>query len=289
MKKIFPFILAALVFVVALAMNQSEKHVRVVVAATDLEEGQILAESDVVVKEIPSGLAPQGAVGDVQSLVGQRLRVARSAGDPILPSHLGGAALELQPDERAVALSVVAAQGLAGWLKPGDRVGLTVVINANQQTYAKYLAGGLRVLWVDPAFRRAEAAAPPTASSGDGLPGGGVMGMGTTGGIMMTDATGATRGLVVLAIPVAARTVLYDFSMYSAESVAQPVYLLDILPALAVQGAQFGLVLEPEGAQEVITSGVALQALAITPGPTMTPTPVPTLTPTPTRTRSPAP
>jgi len=267
MKKFLPIVLAIVVFGVAFALNQPEPQVGVVVAAADLPEGKVLSETDLTVKELPKSLAPEGAVGEVSALVGQRLRVSRSAGDPILPAHLGGEALELQPNERAVALEVSASQGLAGLLKPGDRVGLTVIVTVNQQTFAKYLAGGLRVLWVDPAFRREQgsvAQATPQAS------GGGLFGGGTSAPV---DVGGAAKGLVVLAIPVDAQTVVYDFTLQGAVSENKPLYLLDVLPALTTQGAQFGLVLEPEKAQEAQTSGLALQSLVITPGPTMTPTP----------------
>ncbi len=266
MKKFLPIVLAIVVFGVALALNQPEPQVSVVVAAVDLPEGWVLSETDLATKELPKSLAPDGAVSEVQNLVGQRLRVARSAGDPILPSHLGGEVLELQPNERAVALQVSAAQGLAGLLKPGDRVGLTVIVTINQQTFAKYLAGNLRVLWVDPAFKRDSGPVPQTTPSGGGLFGGG-------SSAAAADVEGAARGLVVLAIPVEAQTVVYDFAMLGAESESKPVYLVDLLPALTTQGAQFGLVLEPEKAQQVQTSGIALQGLAVTPMATWTPTP----------------
>jgi pilus assembly protein CpaB len=266
MKKFLPIVLAMVVFAVALALNRPEPQVAVVVAAADLPEGRVLAESDLATKEMPKSLAPDGAVSEVQSLVGQRLRVARSAGDPILPAHLGGEVLELRPNERAVALQVSAAQGLAGLLKPGDRVGLTVIVNSGQQTFAKYLVGGLRVLWVDPAFKRDSGMVPQTTPSSGGLFGGGSP-------AAAADVEGAARGLVVLAIPLEAQTLVYDFSLQGAVSENKPLYLLDVLPALTTQGAQFGLVLEPEKAQEAQTSGLALQSLVITPGPTMTPTP----------------
>ncbi len=288
MKKFLPIVLAIVVFGVALALNQPEPQVSVVVAAGDLPEGRVLAEGDLTVKELPKSLAPEGAVSDPQSLVGQRLRVARSAGDPVLPVHLGGETLELQPNERAVALSVTAAQGLAGLLKPGDRVGVTVIVNASQQTFAKYIAGGLRVLWIDPAFRREEAPAPQgTPAAGGGLFGGGS----STGGAV--DTGGTAKGLVVLAVPVEAKSVVYDFSLLGAMNETLPVYLVDLLPALSAQGAQFGLVLEPEKANgEVITSGLSLQGIAVTPGATLTPTPtgaapVPTAESTPEPTKKP--
>jgi pilus assembly protein CpaB len=266
MKKFLPIVLAIVVFGVALALNRPEPQVAVVAAAGDLPEGKVLSEADLIVKELPKSLAPQGAVGEVSALVGQRLRVSRSAGDPILPAHLGGEALELQPDERAVALEVSASQGLAGLLKPGDRVGLTVIVTVNQQTFAKYLAGGLRVLWVDPAFRREQGSvAQATPQAGGGLFGG--------GSSASVDLGGAAKGLVVLAVPVEAQTLVYDFSLQGAVSESKPVYLVDVLPALTTQGAQFGLVLEPERAQDVRTSGIALQGLAVTPMATFTPTP----------------
>jgi len=268
MKKILPLILAIVVFGVALALNRPETQVSVVVAAADLPEGRVLSEADLTTKEMPKSLAPEGYVSDVTALIGQRLRVARSAGDPVLPSHLGGEVIELQPDERAVALSVSASQGLAGLLKPGDRVGLTVIVTANQQTFAKYLAGGLRVLWVDPAFKREQAVAPQSTPSSSG----GLFGGNSSAGATVDEGR-ASKGLVVLAIPTKAQVLLYDFSLFGSESENRPVYLVDLIPALSAQNAQFGLVLEPEKAQELHTSGIALQSLAITPGPTMTPTP----------------
>lgn len=267
MKKFLPIVLAIVVFGVALALNQPEARAPVVVAAADLPEGRVLSERDLTTKELPKSLAPQGAVSDVQSLVGQRLRVARSAGDPILPAHLGGEAIELQPNERAVALQVSAAQGLAGFLKPGDHVGLTVIVTTGQQTFAKYLAGNLRVLWVEPNFKREESPAPQsTPASTGGLFGG-------NSSANAVDVGGSSKGLVVLAIPTDMKIVPYEFTGFGAENASQPMYLLDLLPALTLQNAQFGLVLEPETAQEAQTSGVLLQSLVITPGPTLTPTP----------------
>jgi len=271
MKKYAPIVLAVVVFAVALALNRPEPQTAVVVAAVDLPEGRVLSEADMSVKQMPQSLAPQGAVGDPQSLVGQRLRVARSAGDPILPAHLGGEVLELGANERAVALQVSAAQGLAGFLKPGDRVGLTVIVTGNQQTYAKYLVGGLRVLWVDPAFRRDVQPVPQSTPSG-GLFGSSAP-AGGAGAAGVMDAGGSARGLVVLAVPIDMKVVSYLFAPEGSENVSKNVYLLDLLPVLQMQGAQFGLVLEPEKAGDAQTSGLALQSLMITPGPTLTPTP----------------
>ncbi len=257
MKKYFPAILAAVVFLLALLMGQPEKQVRVVVAAADLPEGTTLAEADLLVKEMPQSLAPADAVSDPQALVGQRLRVTRSAGDPLLPTHLGGESLALAADERAVAVAVTDASGLAGLLKPGDRVGLIAVLNAQQELFSKYIAGNLRVLWISPEFSQST----PREQDEEG---------GVLGG-SSTSASRAAKGIVVLAVPVNGTIVSYDFSAFGLPADARPVFLIDLLPALQSNGAQLTLVLEPENAREALTSGVALQSLVITPGPTPTP------------------
>lgn len=123
------------------------------------------------------------------------------------------------------------------------------------------------MLWVDPAFKREQAVAPQSTPSSSG----GLFGGNSSAGATVDE--GGAKGLVVLAIPTKAQVLLYDFSLFGSESENRPVYLVDLIPALSAQNAQFGLVLEPEKAQELHTSGIALQSLAITPGPTMTPTP----------------
>jgi pilus assembly protein CpaB len=267
MKKWMPFGIALLVFLIALVLNQPEKQIDVVVAAVDLPDGHTLADGDLTVKQMPKSLAPAGAVSDPKQLIGQRLRVARSAGDPVLPSHLGGEALELQPNERAVALRVTTAQGVAGLIMPGDHVGITAIIEDGQQLYAKYLAGGLRILWVDPSFRRDDTQRPVATPGASTFP--------SIGSGISISAGGAESGLIVLAIPVDAKSVTYDFSLLGTESASLPVYLVDLLPALSAQGVKFGLVLEPKQATEIVTSGLAIQSLVITPVPSPTPTPTP--------------
>lgn len=282
MKKIVPIVLAIFAFAVALVMNQPEPQVKLIVAAVDLPEGRILTSSDLTTRAMPKSLAPDGAIPVVEAVLGQRLRIPRSAGDPILASHLGGETLALQASERAIALSVSAAQGLAGLLKPGDRVGVTVIVNNGQHTFAKYLAGGLRILWLDPAFRRDPAPLPTPQPASDSASMGGAFSAPPVA--VSADSGAAAKGLIVLAVPISAQSLIYDFSLAGADSKVRPLYLIDLLPALSAQGAQFGLVLEPERADEAYTSGIILQEIAVTPGPTHTPTAVtsPTEVPSPT-------
>ena len=80
----------------------------------------------------------------------------------------------------------------------------------------------------------------------------------------------------MLAVPVEAITIGYDFSTFGVNSESRLVSLTDLLPALdLVANVQLSLFLEPDAPESFITSGVFLPDLVITPGPTPTATPCP--------------
>jgi len=272
MKKFLPVLLAALAFVVFLVLNRPEKQVAVVVAARDLPEGTTLSEADMTIRQLPVSLAPAAALSDAAPLVGQRLRVARAETDPILPSHLGGEALELRSNERAVAVSVTDASGLAGLLKPGDLVGVTAILGSQQaqSVYSKATVEGVRVLWISPSFKRDEVpAAQPTADSGGG---GFNLGGGTSSAIASSSAS-ASKGIVILAVPVEMQTITYTWVGANVPPQQRSVSVIELLAALQAQGAQLSLYMMPENPQAFYTGGLALNSLVITPGATITPTP----------------
>ncbi len=276
MKKILPIAIAGIVFFFALLLMRPEETVPVVVAAMDLPGGHILTETDLQVRQSPGSAVPTGAVSDPTSLIGKTLSMARVAGDLILPANLGGENLQLAADERAIAIHVSDSAGLAGLLKPGDRVGLTVTFGGQQfggeegktGAFAKNLANGLRVLYISPDFIALDPASSVPASSGGGFSGGG----------------GATRqrksdGVIVLAVPTGMQIVAYDFLSFNTESQTRTVSLVDLLPALdQSKEVALSLLLEPKDPAAFSTSGVFLPDLVIEPGPTPTAgpgTPVP--------------
>lgn len=270
MKKLLPIVIAIPVFLLALLFMRPEATTPVVVAAMDLPEGHTLAATDVTVSQVPKSQAPQGAISDPAQLVGQTLRVYRGAGDVINPSHLGGEVIILAPDERAVAIHVTDAAGLAGLIRPGDTVGVTAVMDSQDGPFAKTVASGLRVLYISPEFKASQggqSTSSTSSSSGDPFAGGG-----------STTAQGPreTEGTVVLAVPVDAITIGYDFSTFGVNSESRLVSLTDLLPALdLVANVQLSLFLEPDAPESFITSGIFLPNLVITPGPTPTATPCP--------------
>ena len=179
-KKIIPIIAAVFVAFMAISLmgaREAEKT-DVVILNFDLPPGHTLVEADLTVAEMPVANLPADVIADPPLVVGSVLRVSRSAGDFLAESHLGGDALELAQDERAVTIQVNDSAGLAGQLKPGDFVGVTAVLAQNDFTYAKVAAEGLKVLSVSPDFQAIDPAAydQQYTSQGDGIGAAGVAG-----------------------------------------------------------------------------------------------------------------
>jgi pilus assembly protein CpaB len=253
-------LIAGLVFAAALFLLRPEATVPVVTASRTLPLGHTIVEADLALVQYPKSLVPEGAFVETTAVIGQTLSVTRSAGDVLYPANLGGEKLVLAPGERAVALQVTDAAGLAGLLKPGDHVGLTAVIFAQEGAFAKNVANGLRVLYVSPDFT----ALDPLEGAAE--PGG-------SGFSATSSRSRATQGTVVLAISTQVQLLAYDFAPFGVESEARLLNLVDLLPALDnAQNVQLSLVLEPDQPDELITSGVYLPDLVITPGPSPTPT-----------------
>lgn len=276
-----PKILALVGLVAAIFYFSSQKQetVTVVVAAADLPAGHTLTADDVTAAEVLASSVSGAAYSDPAAVVGQTLRVARLHGDVIAAEHLGGQTLELQPDERAVGVLVTDSAGLAGLLKPGDRVGITAIVRESDGTYSKAVAEGLRVLYVSPEFSALDPLSTRRVEAVDGN---------VTTSVGATD-TRDTEGTVVLAVPVKAQVVAYDFAAFGVQSETRLVNLVDLLPALdAASNVTLSLYLQPETSKSFRSPGVFVPDLVVTPGPSPTPTPtafggnVPSGTPMPT-------
>jgi len=268
-KKVLPYLLAVLVFFVVLALLRPAPQTQVVVAAADLPAGHTLVEGDLALKPIPQDLLPtEGVITDIAQAVGQTLRVDRTAGDVILQSHLGGEAVNLGPDERAVAVEVTDSAGLAGLLKPGDRVGVTAILTAGdfttQGVFSKAVVENLRVLYIQPSFAAEDPAASAAVVTPDPL----------TGIAMQRQRE--KQGVVVLAVPVKAQAVVYDFQSAGLQATAavRLVNAVELLSALdQADNVKLSLYLMPKDPQPMNTSGLWLPDLVIR---DVTPTPTPT-------------
>lgn len=278
MKRFLPLLIAVAIFVIALVMMKPEAVVPVVAAAADLPAGHVLAAEDLSLIYIPKSLAPASSVfDDPQALLGQTLRDYRNTGDFIYPANLGGEEIALSPDERAIAIQVTDSSGLAGLVKPGDRVGITAILPGpnGSSTFGKFLIGGLRVLYITPSFQAEQPPAQEAALSSDAQASQGEESFSVPSGAVL-DSGRAAEGTVVLAVPVTAQVVGYDFSAFGAENDSRLVYAIDLLPALDLSSnVLLSLVLEPRQAASFETSGIFLPDLIRTPGPTPTPTQTP--------------
>jgi hypothetical protein len=135
--------------------------------------------------------------------------------------------------------------------------------------FAKTVASGLRVLYISPEFKAAEGTTQSAASSISNSPFSGSAGT-------LSQRPRQQEGTVVLAVPVAAITIGYDFSIIGVISERRMVSLTDLLPALdLVDSVRLSLFLEPDAPEPFITSGLFLGDLVITPAPTSTATPCP--------------
>jgi pilus assembly protein CpaB len=269
MKKLLPILIACPVFMLSLILLRPEATTPVVVAAVDLPEGHTLIPSDLAVSKVPKSQVPKEAFSDPAQVTGQTLCVFRGSGDVIHPSQLGGEVISLAPNERAIAIHVTDAAGLAGLIHPGDTVGVTAVMESRDGPFSKTVAGALRVLYISPEFKAAQGTIQGAVSTTSTSP---FTGSSST----LSQRSRQLEGTVVLAVPVDAVTIGYDFSALGINSESRLVSLTDLLPALdQVDTIRLSLFLEPDSPEPFFTSGLFLPDLVVTPAPTATATPCP--------------
>lgn len=259
MKRILPIILAAVAFIAVLLFLSPTPDETVLIASADLSAGHVVEETDLVSAVIPKDMMPEDAVVDPNEVVGMTLTVDRSEGDIIRLSNVGTESLTLAPNERAVAITVNNASGLAGLLRPGDYVGVTAVIEmtggGEGGTFSKATVEDLRVLYLSPEFEALD-------------PDNNLLKNATDNTTATAPKERRTEGAVVLAVPINQQTIYYDFqNVEPALGVKQRVVnTVEMLTALDASGsAKLYLFLMPKDAESMVTSGLWLPELIIKP------------------------
>ncbi len=131
--------------------RRNEALLAVVAAERDILPGVPLSLDDVMPLEIPRWtLAPTTITGEHgRDLVGQRLVRARRKGEQLswcdLEERGRGLASVIPPGERAVTVSVDERSGLAGMLKPNDRVDV-LLLGGQEKPFARVLLPNVTVL-----------------------------------------------------------------------------------------------------------------------------------------------
>ena len=141
------------------ARRLADQPVSVVAAERDILPGTPLTAEDIMPVEIPRrALAPTTITADHgRDLYGQRLVRARRQGEQLswfdLQDRGRGLASAIPPGERAVTVSVDERSGLAGMLKPNDRVDVLMIAaaapvreNAPEKPFARVLLPNVTVL-----------------------------------------------------------------------------------------------------------------------------------------------
>jgi pilus assembly protein CpaB len=277
MKKIFLIVIAVVIFLLAVSLLRPAPSANVVVAAADMKVGHVISDQDVQIQAMPTNIVPPDAILVSADAVGQPLRIDRGQGDILRMSQLGSVA-KLEPNERAIAIKITDASGLAGLLYPGQLVGVIAIVpsttvDADGKThtgsFAKASIEGLRVLYVDPlwsASKSQPSIAPKGTPQANAL----------SGGVQTNER--AKDGSIILAVPTDLQTILYDFSETTGSaSETRKVNALELLAALGLtDGAKLSLYLLPTGEAAPFTSpGLLVPDLAVLPKPTATPTATP--------------
>ena len=272
LKKYIPIIIAAIAFIVVLVFLQPAPAFTVVVASRDLPAGHMLVLEDLKLEEIPESLIPENAIVDLMAAVDQTLSVDRAQGD-IITSAQFGERVELKPGERAIAISVEDASGLAGLIKPGDTVGINAVIYAEDYNasgaFSKATIENLKVLYISPEFEALDPA-PQVATDDE-----------TSASLMQLgiEPERELKGTLVLAASIKEETILYKHADHYAnlENVEIVITQLELLSALEnADNARLSVYLMPKQPDAVVSSGLWVPDLVVTPAFTPTPTPSPT-------------
>jgi len=205
-KYALPLILGILAAVIlfVVAVPTAPKKAPVVVAARDLGAGTVLTRADLDVVQVQKDMIPSGSVSSVDVLVGKTLAVPRFKGEPVAPKHLGPA-VTLAKGERALALKVDLATGVAGLLRPGTKVGVVATLKGNgNDVKAKVAVEGLKVLYVSPGFM-ANTGSPVVTAAAE-------VNSGKTKLLSAPSVPSkpSPSGVVVLAVPLAERPILYS-------------------------------------------------------------------------------
>ena len=133
------------------------KNVQVVVVNSDLAWGTKLTPEMVQLQEFPPAALPEGHFTSVEAMKDRVLLVNMRQNELLLESKLaplgttsGGVAAVTDPNKRAMSVKVDDVIGVAGFIKPADRVDVMVTIepepNKQGHTIAKMILENVKVL-----------------------------------------------------------------------------------------------------------------------------------------------
>lgn len=134
----------------------TSKNVQVLVANADIPWGTKLTPEMMLMQEVPPGAIPEGHFTTLEAIKDRVVLVDLKRNELLLESKLapvgaaGGVAAVTDPNKRAMSVKVDDVIGVAGFIKPADRVDVMVTIEpeANKQGHAiaKVILENVKVL-----------------------------------------------------------------------------------------------------------------------------------------------
>lgn len=152
--------------------KSSGKFVAVAVAREKIPARTKITDQMVEFKEMPSNFVAQNAVTEKSEMINRVSKGDIFPGEQILKSELiaphdpsGGVAMMVEPGRRAVTIAVDPVAGVAGALKPDDRIDAVVVVDLSGQdkaAVASTFLQNIRILAVSNAVGGNNKSAQPT-------------------------------------------------------------------------------------------------------------------------------
>ena len=98
--------------------------VSLVVATSQLEEGQVISAGDVAKRDWVSDLVPEGAITNLDDAIGKKITVAAASGTPLTQLNFRetGAAVEVPSGKIAVSVPMADKLGVGEGVVAGDRL-----------------------------------------------------------------------------------------------------------------------------------------------------------------------
>ena len=137
------------------AAQVAAKTSPVVVAKVDIDRGTKLTPEMLQVRTFTNDSKPAGAFPDVRGVEGRVLNVAVGANEAVTAMKLadksilgGGVSALIEPGKRAMAVKGNAVMGLAGFVRPGDRVDVlaSMTVGRNDNPVAKLVLERVKVI-----------------------------------------------------------------------------------------------------------------------------------------------
>jgi pilus assembly protein CpaB len=123
-----------------MGQQAAEKTTQVVVAKSNLAQGQAVGGATLELLSWPAANVPEGAFVDVKQLEGRVVRAVVYKGEPILQAKLAPVGTKAGLDsviadgKRAITVKVNEVYGVAGFLQPGSYVDLLVNLRDNKES-----------------------------------------------------------------------------------------------------------------------------------------------------------